>query len=548
MLTRPHSLLIAVALCAGGSAAAAPPLVKWSSDAARAAPSLLQVIDRRHRQIRTVRLRVYADPEYRASGTRWQERARGMVDDINQLTGPTYGVLFEIESLRRWDGPGRGASAGQALAALETLDPGSDVDWVVGFIAPLPLLTSSVHEIGMARELGQHFVLRAMADLEEARALDNLRLGNAEKEKLYSVRKWHKEISVFLHEWGHTLGGVHSREEWNIMNPTYSHLVAAFSGEEMAAIDRGLACRLGQPAVPASRCQPLLEYLQRTRSREWFTQDQESTVRLLRDNLEGNRSGPPTEGASTGGPQLSGDEVRTWNTALERLKEAHEQDQAGDRAAAFAAVNRAVEVARSLPAAGAPIWLSIAGAYLALGAITRGQEALARAGAGADVETTRAEIQRFARFYGLPAPASVPADAEPAYVRVIATLLEAPGGPALADVTAALATYPRAPGLLMVQCEARLRDGKRREAEKACTTALDAAPELARAHYLLGLLESDRGRRVEAVLHLRRSIDLDPEQRSPWQALGTVYRLGGKRKEWREIGEEYQKRFGAKLP
>src|SRR5437763_71090 len=59
-------------------------------------------------------------------------------------------------------------------------------------------------EPALLQVLGRHFVLRGMADLEEARDLARYldTLDPSQREKLYSRRKWHKEIAVFLHEWG----------------------------------------------------------------------------------------------------------------------------------------------------------------------------------------------------------------------------------------------------------------------------------------------------------------------------------------------------------
>src|SRR6185436_5604025 len=172
-------LLFASLSLTAAPALAAPPLVKWSEDAARWAPVPIQVVDRGHPERRKVRVRVYADADYRANVVRWQERAREMFSDLKILVGPTFGVRFEVESCRRWEDTPAGMTTDTALELLEKKDPGEDVYWVVGFISALPLITTSVHHIGMARDLGRHFVLRGMADLEEARAIKTLHLSKA---------------------------------------------------------------------------------------------------------------------------------------------------------------------------------------------------------------------------------------------------------------------------------------------------------------------------------------------------------------------------------
>jgi hypothetical protein len=89
MSLRARLVLAASLSLSAGPALAAPPMVKWSEDAIRWAPSLIQVVDRGHPERRRVRVRVYADPDYRAHVVRWQERAREMFDDLNILVGPT---------------------------------------------------------------------------------------------------------------------------------------------------------------------------------------------------------------------------------------------------------------------------------------------------------------------------------------------------------------------------------------------------------------------------------------------------------------------------
>jgi predicted Zn-dependent protease len=111
-----------------------------------------------------------------------------------------------------------------------------------------------------------------------------------------------------------------------------------------------------------------------------------------------------------------------------------------------------------------------------------------------------------------------------------------------------LETFPRAPGLLMLDCESRLRAGRYRQARALCQSAVEGFPELARAHYLLGLADLDENRRADAITRLRHAVELAPEQRIHWETLGTVYRVAGKREELRALADDYQKRFNARLP
>jgi len=51
------------------------------------------------------------------------------------------------------------------LVELARLDPGLDVDWVVGLVSPLPLVSMSFHDLGWAEVPGRHFVLRGMSSI-----------------------------------------------------------------------------------------------------------------------------------------------------------------------------------------------------------------------------------------------------------------------------------------------------------------------------------------------------------------------------------------------
>jgi tetratricopeptide (TPR) repeat protein len=537
------ALFALFAISWGEPARAAPAAVNWSTDAQRWAPALIQILQRRQ-DVRPVRVRIHADPDYRATAVRWQERVRGLVADLNQFLGPTFGVRFDIESLRAWDDLPRGASAGQALELLEKHDPGTDVDWVVAFIAPLPLLSTSMHELGMARDLGAHLVLRGMTDPEEARAIKRLDLGAAETDKLYAVRKWHKEITVFLHEWAHTLGAVHSSHENSVMNPTYAVQATGFSGPHMTAIDLGLGCRLSQPAVPAWRCQPLLDHLQRSQPGDWYSADRQASIDTIRKGL--GSGGPPAQDArASAGPVLPPAQARVWNAAADHLDEASRQWKAGALDAAVKAMGEAEREAAQLGAAGAPLWSSIARSDLALGALTRAEEALAHAGGRAE-GSLGDDLLQARRRYGLPA-AAVPRESEPAFAQTFDDLTKEAGGPPPEKLARALAAYPAAPGLLMLDCERLLRAGRAHPAEKACKAALETAPELAHAHYLLGMLAGNTRRNAEAVAELKKAIQLAPQSVHHWRALRDVYRSAGKRQELRELGEEYAKRFGSAL-
>src|SRR5579872_2272842 len=144
-------------------------------------------------EARTVRLRVYADGEYRRGVVHWQSQLRKQLDRLNSVVGPVFNVQFELESAREWNRAQNGGTLEAVLIELEARDAATDVDWVIGLTTPFQGVATNVHQIGTARYLSRHFVLRAMDDVEEARALDqelNL-LSEEHRARIYQERKPH---------------------------------------------------------------------------------------------------------------------------------------------------------------------------------------------------------------------------------------------------------------------------------------------------------------------------------------------------------------------
>jgi tetratricopeptide (TPR) repeat protein len=180
---------------------------------------------------RTLRVRVYADADYRSQVLRWQPAIEAQLRRASAVTEGPLGVVFEVDSARNWDRAGGSQDLDAVLNQLEALDPGEDVDLVIGLVSALPIFTTSHHQLGVARLFGRHCVLRGMDNPEESKALLSVftHLPDAEREALYRERKLHKETSVLLHEWAHTLGVFHVQDSQWMMSPGYEPSQAAFA-------------------------------------------------------------------------------------------------------------------------------------------------------------------------------------------------------------------------------------------------------------------------------------------------------------------------------
>ena len=260
------------------------------------APLLAPGPQGRRSSITPVRIRFYADGDYR-SGGRWQERMKAQLLDMNQIVEQAFGIQFQAESFRRWERGSGSGSLDPMLEELERLDPGTEVDWVVGLASPLPLVSMSFHDLGRARVLGRHFVLRGMSSVDEMRDFERIfkALHPSDREKLYGRRKSHKEIAVFLHEWAHTLGALHVDDATRIMSPGYSTRTSLFSVPDAELIAFALDARLRSRGRQQVDWTSLRQYLRDSNNPEWRDSDKQALLAHL-------GSGPaPTTGSAPAG-------------------------------------------------------------------------------------------------------------------------------------------------------------------------------------------------------------------------------------------------------
>ena len=214
---------------------------------------------RRGGEARTIRLRIYADRDYRGLVLRWQAKARAQIQRINAVVGPVFNVRFEIESLRDWDRSHVGVPLGGPLIdELEALDDGREVDLVVGLVTPLRGVATSVHHIGSARLAVAAFRAarhgrRAGVPGVRARVQADLGRGAAAALRRPQGAQGDRRASC-------TSGGTRwacstTRIAKIIMNPAYDPQQAEFSDYEQADRDAGARAPAGgaRPAVSRER-------------------------------------------------------------------------------------------------------------------------------------------------------------------------------------------------------------------------------------------------------------------------------------------------------
>lgn len=189
---------------------------------------------------RDLKVRVWVDEDFRIQNVRWAKQIEEQIDEANQFLVPALGIRLIVDGQHKWDIRTTSQPMGDILAALEEKDEGKDVAWVIGFVSSLTIASVSFEELGMARPLGKHVILRGYADVDERRAFLQAfpRLDASERERVHQMRRRHKQTVVLIHEIAHTLGALHETDDGWIMHGAYSPQMSQLSdrGRELMQI------------------------------------------------------------------------------------------------------------------------------------------------------------------------------------------------------------------------------------------------------------------------------------------------------------------------
>jgi hypothetical protein len=233
--------------------------------------------------VRVLRMRAHATPRHAAEVGDWKRELGDRVEDANRVLGPTLGVRIDLVSAELWD-PQRSEDELSALVeGLAIADSGADVDWILGLAGSVPRLELSFHQLGAAKMMSKHLVVRTMNDAREYDAFEAglAEIDERERRSLYRARRRHKSTSVLLHELAHTLGVPHEQRAGTIMQPRYHPKVDRFS---VAAVElmRISAARPIDFVARKDRALPqaLLGHVQRTSS-IWVPDERDDLARRL---------------------------------------------------------------------------------------------------------------------------------------------------------------------------------------------------------------------------------------------------------------------------
>ena len=512
----------------------------------------LQPLGRFDEPPRALRLRVYADRDYRGGVLHWREKVRAEIEHVNHVLEPVFNVHFDLESLREWDTSHVGVALDPILVELEAMDGARDVDWVLGLVTPFTGVARSIHQIGLAPLSGRAFVMRAMDDEEEGKALEQelALLAPGERDELYGSRKAHKETVIFLHEWAHTMGALHLEEPTMVMSPRYDPQQAAFSDFEKRLVGLVLDARLrdrGQPYPESAALRRLLAEAPRDEGTE---KERAALADALGRRVAGASPSPNGAAGTTSGAAPASAAATAARATIDR---ALAFVRAGDVAGATPLVLEAARQSNAAPP-DANVLVRIATAAGAVGALTTADVALARLAPAARPSRLVAELEATRSRVALPREAAklgVAPEDEPRYVAAFWTASHAVESRNLAAAERRLAelaaAFPDSPGRQVIACELALAARRFAAAGPFCASALDKDPAAVPALLASARLAVHARRNDEAERRLRRAMLLDPTDETAWSALARLYLDLGSTTQHAQLAREHQAMFATPL-
>ncbi|MGE0872714.1 MAG: tetratricopeptide repeat protein [Kofleriaceae bacterium] len=588
-----------IAACGG------PQINEPTADLAKYLPATLEAARPREGDPRTLKVRVWADAAIRAT-TSWKDEITDQIDYANQVLTPMAGVRLSIESIKDWT---RIGELHDALRTLADTDKGTDVAVVIGYIAATDTATTAIAELGDAHPLGHHVIVRGWADSQEseqiARSLPDLK--ETERNEVIAAHRRHKQTVVLLHVLAASFGAIAETDATMIQHPAYSPKQATFSDRNRELITTAIDDRLAENPDRETANQ-LLGMIESTEWGGWVPADRDQVIRALRATVDAARAGETAADipaaafdqitrikqlakqgnvadalseldnvltaypGNAGMHQLKcqlllgkpGVKDPSTRTACKRASELAPGDpaphiavgealaRAGDLTGARAELVQAESKIGNLPTGAADAWRKVIGVYLAMGALTWTESALAKGKLEGD-PAAAAVAQTRAR-YGIPRGTKLVApEHEAAVIAATKAALEQVYANKYADaertIRAAERKWPRAPGLAAARCDLALRMGNAGGARASCQKALAADPNESWALYLSGVIAlRDASGTKSGIELLKKAIAVDPELGQAWRTLGKAYQRANDQAALDKLGAEYQAKFGQALP
>ena len=233
------------------------------------------------------------------------------------------GVRLEVAELREWDHTGPEQPLRESLAALIEANPGDDVHWVIGLIAPPSATTTAFDELGTGEAFGRHLVMRGYDDDDARRSFRRLFPDIPIKDAgdALDARRRHKQTCLLLHQLGHTLGAIHETDPSWIMHATYDPQQTTLSDRNRELMQLSLDERLKIKELrnPAGLAATLLGAIEKSEWGGWVTAERDDEVAALRAVVDAAKKGETA-------PEVPGPVYDQYQHALHLVQQGRGKD------------------------------------------------------------------------------------------------------------------------------------------------------------------------------------------------------------------------------
>lgn len=544
---------------------------------------------------RPLRIRVYADREHRSESSDWERKLRRIIVRANDVLTPAYGVELIIVSTHDWERESASSDVGDMISELEARDAGEGADWIIGLVTQLPRESSNLHDLGAARYVSKHLILRGSNDLAEFNTYRKRfdRLDEEVVNVLYDARVGHKQLLTLLHELGHTLGAFHT-DVASIMRPNYAPKISWFAPHNDAIVALGLKFRGNDPVEVGEYKPRLIETLRRL-DRDGVdvrvplqslgihfgdaTPASKATAAAVSEGIEQAlalaRSGKDDE-ARERLTTLSTEEAQSLAVVHLRCRLEHGAEAGkgnactAAREAGFGGAQESWELAKAYRLRSMPeqerfamhaarlalraetllnkqLRLHLARRSLVLAHFSELEDFLAPLESDEMIAKLKNGATRERRLFGIhPAAVSEEDEAE-AYALVKQALSQVQKrdfGAAKRLVATGRKRFPMMAGFVTVLCDLEIRQQKLPKAWTRCNEAIRMDPESTWARYLAGAVAHHRGQDGKSMALLQESVDLGIEMVGAWKLLTTLHKNAGDEAEVAALRKRFLDTFG----
>jgi hypothetical protein len=287
-----------------------------------AEPAALEATRPWSKDPRQVKVRVLVDEDFRSQNLRWSKQIEEQLDDANQFLIPALGMRLVVGAYEKWEVRTADRTMEQVLEQLEAHDAGEDVGWVIAYVSALSIAADSFEQLGVARALGRHVVVRGYADAGERKAFTAAfpRTTDEERERVHQARRRHKQTVVLIHELGHTLGAIHETDPGWIMHGSYDPQMSQLSdrGRELMqmALDERLKPHKEQDV--RSLAGRMVGYLDANPWGGWVEDDRNLVMQYLRAVMASG----PAGGDGGGGDSMAAPDIPVPPAASDQFQRA----------------------------------------------------------------------------------------------------------------------------------------------------------------------------------------------------------------------------------